>query len=77
MTALTHLTVAEARAGLAARKFSARELAEAHVKALKEIRPLNAFLTETPEQALAMAKASDARLAKGEAGWLEGIPLAS
>ncbi len=76
MTALTHLTIAEARAGLAARQFSARELAEAHVKAVEEIRPLNAFLTETPEQALAMAAAADARLAKGEAGWLEGIPLA-
>jgi aspartyl-tRNA(Asn)/glutamyl-tRNA(Gln) amidotransferase subunit A len=76
MTALTHLTIAEARAGLAARKFSARELAEAHVKAVEEIRPLNAFLTETPDRALAMAAASDQRLAKGEAGWLEGIPLA-
>jgi aspartyl-tRNA(Asn)/glutamyl-tRNA(Gln) amidotransferase subunit A len=76
MTTLTHLTIAEARAGLAARQFSARELAEAHLKAIEEVRPLNAYLTETPERALAMAKASDARLAKGEAGWLEGIPLA-
>src|SRR6185503_20200729 len=76
MTALTHLTITEARAGLAARKFSAHELAEAHVKAVEEARPLNAFITETPEQALAMAKASDGRLAKGEAGVLEGIPLA-
>src|SRR5690349_6960170 len=76
MTSLTHLTIAEARAGLAARKFSARELAAAHVKAVEEIRPLNAFITETAEHALAMAAASDARLATGEAGWLEGIPLA-
>ncbi|HEY7610539.1 MAG TPA: Asp-tRNA(Asn)/Glu-tRNA(Gln) amidotransferase subunit GatA [Alphaproteobacteria bacterium] len=76
MAALTHLSIADARAGLAARKFSARELAEAHIKAVEEARPLNAFITETPERALAMAKASDARLAKGEAGLLEGIPLA-
>ena len=76
MAALTHLSIADARVGLAARKFSARELAEAHVKAVEEARPLNAFITETPEQALAMAKASDGRLAKGEAGLLEGIPLA-
>jgi aspartyl-tRNA(Asn)/glutamyl-tRNA(Gln) amidotransferase subunit A len=31
---------------------------------------------ETPERARIMAKASDARIAKGEAGPLEGIPLA-
>jgi aspartyl-tRNA(Asn)/glutamyl-tRNA(Gln) amidotransferase subunit A len=76
MTALTHLTIAEARAGLAARKFSARELTQAHVKAVEQIRPLNAFITETSAQALAMAEAADARLKKGEAGLLEGIPLA-
>jgi len=76
MTALTHLTIAEARAGLAAKKFSARELAEAHVKAVEAARPLNAFLTETPDRALAMADASDVRLAKGAGGALEGIPLA-
>ena len=76
MTSLTHLTIADSRAGLAARKFSARELTEAHVRAVEQIRPLNAFITETAEHALAMAAASDARLAKGEAGWLEGIPLA-
>ena len=76
MAALTQLTIAEARAGLEARKFSARELAEAHVKAVEAARPLNAFLTETPERALAMADASDGRLKKNEAGLLEGIPLA-
>ena len=32
-------------------------------------------MTETPEKALDMAKASDARLAKGEGGPLEGLPL--
>jgi len=76
MAPLTHLTIAEARAGLEARKFSARELAEAHVKAVEAMRPLNAFLTETPERALAMADAADARLKAGAGGLLEGIPLA-
>ena len=36
---------------------------------------LNAFVVETPEKALAMAAASDARLAKGEGGPLEGLPI--
>jgi aspartyl-tRNA(Asn)/glutamyl-tRNA(Gln) amidotransferase subunit A len=76
MTSLTQLTIAEARAGLAARRFSARELAEAHVRAVEQVRPLNAFITETAERALTMAAASDARMARGEAGRLEGIPLA-
>jgi aspartyl-tRNA(Asn)/glutamyl-tRNA(Gln) amidotransferase subunit A len=73
---LTDLTMAEARDGLAARKFSARELAEAHVSAVEAARPLNAFVSETPEKALAMAAESDARLARGDARPLEGLPLA-
>ena len=76
MSSLTALTLAEARAGLRAKEFSARELAEAYIAAMEETRPLNAFITETPERALLMAEASDARLAKGEARPLEGIPIA-
>ncbi|WP_035678751.1 amidase family protein, partial [Azospirillum brasilense] len=76
MTGLTHLTMAAALDGLAKKEFTAVELTEAHVKAVETIRPLNAFITETPEQALAMAKASDARRAKGEAGPMEGLPIA-
>ena len=37
--------------------------------------PLNAFVLETPEKALQMAKASDARRASGDAGPLDGAPL--
>jgi aspartyl-tRNA(Asn)/glutamyl-tRNA(Gln) amidotransferase subunit A len=76
MTALTDLTITEARQGLRARQFSACEMARAHIEAVAAARPLNAFLAETPERALAMAKASDARLAKGEALALDGVPLA-
>jgi aspartyl-tRNA(Asn)/glutamyl-tRNA(Gln) amidotransferase subunit A len=76
MTALTDLTIADARTGLRKKEFSARDLAEAHIAAVAEARPLNAYLVETPEQALAMAKRSDERLARGEGGALEGMPLA-
>ncbi|HUK11063.1 MAG TPA: Asp-tRNA(Asn)/Glu-tRNA(Gln) amidotransferase subunit GatA [Stellaceae bacterium] len=76
MTALTELTITAAREGLDKREFSARELAQAHIKAVESARSLNAFLVETPEQALAMAEASDQRLRRGEGGLLEGIPLA-
>jgi aspartyl-tRNA(Asn)/glutamyl-tRNA(Gln) amidotransferase subunit A len=73
---LTDLTIAAARDGLRAKKFSARELAVAHNGAVQKIRPLNAFITTTPELALEMAAASDTRLAQGGALPLDGIPLA-
>src|SRR6516165_234852 len=76
MTALTELTIAEARDALRAKKISARELTEAYIAAVEAARPLNAYVTATPERALEMARASDARLAKGEALPLEGMPLA-
>jgi aspartyl-tRNA(Asn)/glutamyl-tRNA(Gln) amidotransferase subunit A len=76
MSALTQLTIAEARAGLRGRQFSARELAEEHIAAVAAARPLNAFLAETPERALAMADAADQRLQRGEARAMEGMPLA-
>jgi aspartyl-tRNA(Asn)/glutamyl-tRNA(Gln) amidotransferase subunit A len=66
MADLTRLTLEAARDGLRRKEFSARELPEAHVSAVEGARPLNAFITETPEQALRMAAASDERLARGE-----------
>ena len=75
MTNLNELTLAEARDGLKAKDFSATELAGAHLSAMEKARGLNAYLVETPEQALAMAGAADARIASGEARPLEGIPL--
>lgn len=76
MAELTAFTIAEARDGLKKKSFSAAELADAHLAAMEKARALNAYVQETPERAHAMAKASDARIATGKAGALEGIPLA-
>ena len=75
MNDLTALTIASAREGLRKKEFSALELTEAYIAAVEKARVLNAYIVETPDKARAMAKASDAKLAKGEGGALEGIPL--
>jgi aspartyl-tRNA(Asn)/glutamyl-tRNA(Gln) amidotransferase subunit A len=72
---LTSLTLAEARDALRAKKITATELTKAHLSAMEAARPLNAYVLETPEHALKMAAESDAKLAKGEGGSLEGLPL--
>ena len=75
MSALTKLTLKAALAGLKAKAFSAVEITKAHIDAIEAARGLNAFVLETPDHALTMAKASDERLARGEGGDLEGAPL--
>ena len=75
MTDLTSLTLAQARDALRNKDFTATELAEAHLSAIEQARVLNSFVLETPDRARDMARAADARLAKGEGGPLEGLPL--
>ena len=76
MTDLIGLTLADARTALLEKRVSSMELTGALLSAMAAARPLNAFVTQTPERALAMAAESDARLARGEARSLEGLPLA-
>jgi aspartyl-tRNA(Asn)/glutamyl-tRNA(Gln) amidotransferase subunit A len=79
MTDLTKLNLAQTRDGLRAKTFTSTELTSAYLANMEAARSLNAYVLETPEQALSMAAASDAKLAKGEAKGeiraLEGIPL--
>jgi aspartyl-tRNA(Asn)/glutamyl-tRNA(Gln) amidotransferase subunit A len=75
MSSLTDLTLRAALDGLSSGAFSSEELTRAHIGAVEAARPLNAFILETPDKALEMARASDARRAAGEAGALEGAPL--
>jgi aspartyl-tRNA(Asn)/glutamyl-tRNA(Gln) amidotransferase subunit A len=76
MSELTSLTIAEARTKLRAKEIKATELTQAYISAIEAANDkLNAYIKVTPEKALQMAEASDARLAGGKAGELEGIPL--
>jgi aspartyl-tRNA(Asn)/glutamyl-tRNA(Gln) amidotransferase subunit A len=75
MSDLTTLTIAAARDGLKQKSFSATELTEAHIAAVEKARALNAYVLETPDHARARATQADARIASGDAGPLEGIPI--
>ncbi|MCJ8239524.1 Asp-tRNA(Asn)/Glu-tRNA(Gln) amidotransferase subunit GatA [Peteryoungia algae] len=76
MSELTSLTIAEARDKLAAKEIKAVELTDAYLSAIEGANgALNAYVAVTPEIARDMAKTSDARIAEGKAGVLEGIPL--
>ncbi|MBB3693063.1 Asp-tRNA(Asn)/Glu-tRNA(Gln) amidotransferase subunit GatA [Sphingomonas sp. BK580] len=76
MTTLTDLGIRDIRDGVRAGTFSAREVAEAFTAAVAAAKPLNAFLVETPEHALAAADAADAARAAGAAPKpLAGVPI--
>jgi aspartyl-tRNA(Asn)/glutamyl-tRNA(Gln) amidotransferase subunit A len=75
MTDLTALSIAQARDALKKKEITAAEIADAHIGAIEQARSLNAYVLETPDVARKMAKESDARIAAGKAGPLEGVPL--
>ena len=76
MAALTDLSLAEARDRLRDREIGAVELTDAYIEASEGLRSLNCFITETFEAACESAVVSDERLARGEGGALEGVPIA-
>ncbi|EGF89820.1 glutamyl-tRNA and/or aspartyl-tRNA amidotransferase, A subunit [Asticcacaulis biprosthecium C19] len=76
MSNLTHLTLKDAVDGLKSKQFSSAELTDAFIGAIESANPaLNAYVETTFDKARAQAAASDAKLAKGEGGRLEGAPL--
>jgi aspartyl-tRNA(Asn)/glutamyl-tRNA(Gln) amidotransferase subunit A len=75
MTSPTDLTLAELRDALKARRISSLEATNAYLGNIEKATALNAFITVTADKAREMAKASDARLARGEGGPIEGAPL--
>ncbi|PWE27040.1 Asp-tRNA(Asn)/Glu-tRNA(Gln) amidotransferase GatCAB subunit A [Pararhodobacter marinus] len=72
---LNELTIAEARDRLKKGEVTSVDLTEACLKAIDAADALNAFVHKTPEIALERAKAADARLAKGDAPAMCGIPV--
>jgi aspartyl-tRNA(Asn)/glutamyl-tRNA(Gln) amidotransferase subunit A len=75
MADMLDLTIAEARDAMRNGDLAPTEFVGTYIKAVEAVRPLNAFVTETPDKAMDSAKASEERLANGEGGALEGIPL--
>ncbi|KAK0354787.1 hypothetical protein LTR94_011249 [Friedmanniomyces endolithicus] len=62
--------------GLKAKDFSSAEITQAFLTSIEAANPtLNAYVEVTADKAMDMARASDARIAAGEAGVLEGAPL--
>ena len=74
---MLNASLKELAAALAEKKISSVELASLFLERIERLNPaLNAFITVDREKSLAMARAADARLAKGEGGPLTGLPLA-
>ena len=75
MSDLTDLTLAEARDALRAGETTARAMCEAYLEVVDGADALNAVVHKTPEVARAQAEAADARIRRGDAPDLCGIPI--
>ncbi|MEE9314086.1 MAG: Asp-tRNA(Asn)/Glu-tRNA(Gln) amidotransferase subunit GatA [Rhizobiaceae bacterium] len=76
MTDLTKLTIAELRDGYKAKDFTAVEATDAYIDAIEANNDaFNAYIVKTPEFAKERAALADTKIAKGESGALEGIPV--
>jgi aspartyl-tRNA(Asn)/glutamyl-tRNA(Gln) amidotransferase subunit A len=76
-TPLYQLSLRETAALLARREVSACELTQAYLDRIAAVEEkVRAFITVTPEIALQQANEADARIRRGEAGPLTGVPMA-
>ena len=76
MTDILDLSLTDALKALDDKQISSVELTESYIESMDDMDHLNAFVTKTPELAREQARASDERRAKGQAGPLDGIPVA-
>jgi len=76
LTDLTRLSLADTSKGLRNKDFTSLEVTNAYLSAIEAANSrLNAYISVEADQARRMAEASDKKLASGEAGPLEGVPL--
>jgi aspartyl-tRNA(Asn)/glutamyl-tRNA(Gln) amidotransferase subunit A len=75
MSKLNSLSIVEAKEGLKKKEFSVKELVQAHLDNMQKHKDLNMYVLETADLALAQAEVSQNKIATGEAGLLEGIPV--
>jgi aspartyl-tRNA(Asn)/glutamyl-tRNA(Gln) amidotransferase subunit A len=69
-------SVAELGRALSAKQVSAVELAKLYLDRIERHKELNAFLDVRPQVTLDQARAADARIARGDATPLTGVPVA-
>ena len=69
-------SVADLGRALAAKQVSAVELAKLYLERIERHKQLNAFLDVRPDVTLAQARHADARIARGDATALTGVPVA-
>ena len=71
------LTIHELAKGLRDKSFSSVELTQHYLDRIQKLDPAyNSYITVTADQALAQAKAADARIAQGDDSVLCGVPMA-
>ena len=75
MTDITNLSLAGLRDALKNKEVTSSEVTDAYLARIDGAKELNAFINVTADKARDMAKASDEKLAKGEGGAIEGVPL--
>ena len=76
MEKLNNLTIEAARNGLKNKDFSVKELLQDHLISMEKHQDLNMYVLETADIASMQAEESQKKIDKGEAGLLEGIPVA-
>lgn len=73
---MNNKSIADLAKGLRSGEFSSQELTQTFLDRIKRHGSLNCYITVTEELALREAKAADARIARGDATLLTGIPIA-